>query len=1323
MCLSWNCRGLGNPRTVRELHRIVKCKNPSLIFLIETKCGRETVEKARNRLGFDSSFVVDNRGLSGGVAFIWKDDLDVTLDTYSQNHISLLIKDGIAKMKWLLTGFYGSLCTSGRKHSWRLLRALKPVSPIAWLCIGDFNEIMLANEKWGAADRPYGQMEDFCEALNDCGLSDLGYKGDKFTWSNRREGVQFTKERLDRALGNAHWFEVWKAYSVGVEPVHSSDHRPILVSWNTKDTMLFKRDRPFRYEAKWAVREGCDERRLNSKLKQLDTLQSANTGNLGEELRRIQGDIDQLLKEEDTSWKQRAKPKWLKDGDRNSKFFHQCANQRRKTNTITCLKDNKGKEASSQEEIAAQFQVFFKSLFSTSCPVGIEECIGGVEARINSDMVSHLSKRFTEKEVEEAIFQMSPISSPGPDGFPPIFYKQHWISVGKEVCEAALFVLNSGGSLQNLNDTYIVLIPKVKEPKLVTDFRPISLCNVMYKIISKTMANRLKLILPEIISPTQSAFIPGRLISDNVIVAFEALHTMNNRLQGKIGHMALKLDMSKAYDRIEWPFIQAVLSKMGFPEKWIKMIMNCVETVSYSLLVNGSPQQSFSPSRGIRQGDPLSPYLFILCAEVLSNLLNLAEARGVISGIPIAKGQLHINHLFFADDSLLFCKSNAIEMCRLLDILSIYEKASGQRLNKEKTSIHFSRNTPQLAQSLILQIAGVRSSTSYEQYLGLPALMGRSRVGSFNSILDRMKRRIGNFKVKTLSQAGKEILLKAVVQALPTYCMGVFKLPGALIKKMNSIMHNFWWGQQDKERKVHWVSWNIMGRTKSEGGLGFRDIESVNLAMLAKQAWRIIQHPLSLVSRVLKLKYFPHSTFGEAKVGHRPSYIWRSVLATKSLIEKGSIWRVGNGCNIKIWVDKWLPQTASGKVESARQDSDIQARVSSLIDPDTKTWNLPQIEEVLGEEEAKLIIQIPLNASHILDKLIWRSATDGLFTVRRAYHLHKELRAQAQGQSSNREQLSEEWKVLWKLNVLPATKNFLWKACRNGLPTLSNLYKKRITEKPWCPICLNEEETVFHMAWNCPATQDVWGQCSRILQKRFFPLMSFRELWNLICQVADMKVLEEFATVSRLIWNRRNKFIFQQVFLHPNEVIRQASEALIEMETCRITRSIQPKEDQKERWTPPPEFLFKMNWDASVDKFRGRIGIGVIIRDHKGLMIAALRMSRPLYPDPTLAEACGAYEATKFGLQLRLSKVVLEGDSQQIVSALLTKDKNDSHRDMVTLETQKLLSLYEVWSVKHVVRKANRVAHVLARKALFSSEAIVDIEDPPLCISDLLLNE
>ncbi|XP_041025465.1 uncharacterized protein LOC121265859 [Juglans microcarpa x Juglans regia] len=246
----------------------------------------------------------------------------------------------------------------------------------------------------------------------------------------------------------------------------------------------------------------------------------------------------------------------------------------------------------------------------------------------------------------------------------------------EKLLEDARRPLYDGGSLQNLNETFIALIPKVKTPKLVTDFRSISLCNFHYKIISKSIANRLNKVLPEVISPTQYAFVLGRLISNSVIVAivaFEALHSMNNKLQGRMGYMAMKLNMSKAYDRIEWDFLQAVLSN----GKW-------------------------NPPADLYIKRDLSLYLFILCAEVLSKMLNQAEARGDIYGIPIARGQLHINHLFFADDSLHFCKANAMEWSRLIDILSMYEKASGQRLNKDKTSIQFSRNTPQLAQALIL---------------------------------------------------------------------------------------------------------------------------------------------------------------------------------------------------------------------------------------------------------------------------------------------------------------------------------------------------------------------------------------------------------------------------------------------------------------------------------------------------------------------------------------------------------------------------------------------------------------------------------------------
>jgi len=161
-------------------------------------------------------------------------------------------------------------------------------------------------------------------------------------------------------------------------------------------------------------------------------------------------------------------------------------------------------------------------------------------------------------------------------------------------------------------------------------------------------------VLPHIISLEQSAFIPGRLITDNILVAFETLHTMDTRLKGKECFMAMKLDMSKAYDRLEWDFVEGVLRKIGFANRWISLLMSCIRTVTYSILINGQPHGLITPTRGLRQGDPLSPYLFILCAEVLSSLLQHSSKEGLISGVSLSRGGTRIHHLFFADDSLLF---------------------------------------------------------------------------------------------------------------------------------------------------------------------------------------------------------------------------------------------------------------------------------------------------------------------------------------------------------------------------------------------------------------------------------------------------------------------------------------------------------------------------------------------------------------------------------------------------------------------------------------------------------------------------------------------
>ncbi|KAF5477145.1 hypothetical protein F2P56_003817 [Juglans regia] len=889
--------------------------------------------------------------------------------------------------------------------------------------------------------------------------------------------------------------------------------------------------------------------------------------------------------------------------------------------------------------IADAFCQYYRALFSSVNPCGLDACLSHIQPSVNEDMNNNLLSPFIPEEVKEAVFQMNPLGSPGPDGFPAIFYQSHWGVVGGDVTKAVLEVLNHGGDLKSINDTFII------------------------------------------ISPTQSAFVPGRMILDNVIVAFEALHSMSTIGKGKQGYMAVKLDMNKAYDRVEWAFLEKVMMKMGFNPRWISLIMNCITSVSYSILINGAPQASFVPSRGIRQGDPLSPYLFILVSEVLSSLLNHAENVKDIHGFPICKGNLSINHLFFADDSLLFCRANVMEWAAINRLLGLYENASGHQLNKAKTSIFFSANTRQELRNHILSIAGTRSTSCYETYLGLPALIGRSRHADFKGILDRMRDKISNWKTKFLSFAGKEILLKAVIQALPTYCMGVFKLPKSLLHEINRIMHQFWWGHMHNEKKVHWVSWGQMGKAKGASGLGFRDFESFNLALLAKQGWRIIQVPDSLAAKVLKMKYFPTSDFLQAKMGVRPSFMWRSLCAARELIKKGSIWRIGNGQDTKIWNYRWLPQPSSYMVQTPIQVLHAEARVAELITEETKQWNRGLVVSVLGNEVAEVVFKIPISFTGASDRLIWLGTKDGQFTVKSAYHKQKELQDLNKGQTSYRAKNLKDWTGFWKLQIPNVTKVFIWKACLESLPTRLNLYKKKIVDSPLCPICSREEESVTHILWSCSSAMDVWSQGPKAFQKCTNSAGCFKDLVEQFLSSIDTTLMELFSMTTRGIWLRRNKMVFENSFMHPMQVARQAAIHLTEFKAAHFgsKREVEQSLVHPSVWVPPPENFIKINWDAAVSSIQNRTGIGLVARDHLGSIVASKKLSRSGVLEPLLAEALGGFYAVGMAKVMGLQAIWLEGDSQ---------------------------------GVTFVKRSDNQVAHCLARDSLELTEDVSELSVP-----------
>ena len=295
-------------------------------------------------------------------------------------------------------------------------------------------------------------------------------------------------------------------------------------------------------------------------------------------------------------------------------------------------------------------------------------------------------------------------------------------------------------------------------------------------------------------------------------------------------------------------------------------------------------------------------------------------------------------------------------------------------------------------------------------------------------------------------KAGREILIKAVIQANPSYATSVFRFPAGLCQEITSMANQYWWGQCQGERKIHWLNKKHLVQQKMQGGIGFRDLQLFNKALLAKQGWILIQNPASLVCRILKSKYFPRTTFLEATVPNNPSYLWRSILEAKDVLNMGLRWRVGTSSKINFWKDPWLPCSTTYWVISPVFAQTGNNSVDSLIVAATMTWNKEKIEAMFLPRDSELIQQIPLSIRRPSDILIWSGTTKGEYTVKSAYHMllneqsNSEFTTSTAGSSN-----SGLWRAVWKAQVQPKVRLFIWKACKNIIPTQTNLFDREIS--------------------------------------------------------------------------------------------------------------------------------------------------------------------------------------------------------------------------------------------------------------------------------------
>jgi hypothetical protein len=569
------------------------------------------------------------------------------------------------------------------------------------------------------------------------------------------------------------------------------------------------------------------------------------------------------------------------------------------------------------------------------------------------------------------------------------------------------------------------------------------------------------------------------------------LHSFRRR-KVKGGFVAMKIDLQKAYDRVNWSFFRAVLKSFGFQEKFSNWIMQCVTTVSFSVLTNGGKSKSFQPTRGIRQGDPLSPYLFVLCQEVLSRLIDKELVVGNINGVRMNVGGPAFTHVMYANDIILFAKANCREVKILDACIEKYCLWSGQAINRDKSSLFFSKMVQGERKRMIKHTLQMKNIQQHATYLGAPLFTSRNRCNDFKFLQEKLDARLRGWRSKTLSWVGHNTLIKSVANALPTYTFSTFDVPNKVCDKLDASTRRFWWNpKKDHGRFLAWKSWEHLCLPKRYGGLGFRKSKNFNEALISKLTWMVLTKRDSLCINALRSKYKVDDGWLHMECKQSASQTWKAIDKMKNLIALGACFLIGDGARIDIWKDPWVPwlpnYLPTPRGERAPNRSLV---IACLINQVTRSWNIGMLKELFTLDSVNAILKIPIPQIPRPDKLAWIVDPKGLFSVKSA------VRTQ---QSPNIPTSSDSmWSNFWKLKLHERVKVLIWRIGLDIIPTNLNVARKIGHGVTSCPLYNLEDESVVHLFFNCEVAKAIWfGQCWGVFSDQL-PISSCTDIIKLI---------------------------------------------------------------------------------------------------------------------------------------------------------------------------------------------------------------------------------